>query len=98
VISALDLPGAHIGITSAIFVALCASLLTAIPLTPGGIGFVQGGIVLVLTSFYGVPAAAATAVALVDFVISTLSVIVIGGILYAISGKVRQAHGSPTPA
>ena len=98
VISALDLPGAHIGITSAIFVALCASLLTAIPLTPGGIGFVQGGIVLVLTQFYGVPAAAATAVALVDFVISTLSVIVVGGILYAFSGKVRQAHGGAAPA
>ena len=72
------------------------SLLTAIPLTPGGIGFVQGGIVLVLTSFYGVPAEEATAVALVDFVISTLSVIVIGGIVYAFSNKVRQAHGSPS--
>ena len=40
-----------------------------------------------LTSFYGVPAEEATAVALVDFVISTLSVIVIGGILYAFSGR-----------
>jgi glycosyltransferase 2 family protein len=95
VIRALDLPGVHIGISSAIFVALCASLLTAIPLTPGGIGFVQGGIVLVLTQFYGVPAEEATAVALVDFVISTMSVIVIGGVVYAFSDKVRKAHGSP---
>ena len=98
VIRALDLPGVHIGITSAIFVALCASLLTAIPLTPGGIGFVQGGIVLVLTQFYGVPAEEATAVALVDFVISTLSVIVIGGVVYAFSDKVRRAHGAPSLA
>jgi glycosyltransferase 2 family protein len=55
VIRALDLPDVHLGITSSIFVALCASLLTAIPLTPGGIGFVQGGIVLVLTKLYNVP-------------------------------------------
>ena len=93
VINALDLPEVHdIGITSAIFVALGASLLTAIPLTPAGIGFVQAGIVGLLY-LYGVPADAATAVALVDFVISTLSVIVVGGVLYAFSGKVRQAHG-----
>jgi hypothetical protein len=98
VIRALDLPAIHnIGITSAIFVALGASLLTAIPLTPAGIGFVQAGIVGLLY-LYGVPADAATAVALVDFVISTLSVIVIGGVVYAFSGKVRQAHGSPSLA
>jgi uncharacterized protein (TIRG00374 family) len=98
VIRALDLPAVHnIGITSAIFVALGASLLTAIPLTPAGIGFVQAGIVGLLY-LYGVPADAATAVALVDFVISTLSVIVIGGVVYAFSGKVRQAHGSPSLA
>ena len=98
VIKALDLPAVHnLGISSAIFVALCASLLTAIPLTPAGIGFVQAGIVFML-ALYGVPAEQATAVALVDFVISTLSVIVIGGVLYAFSGKVRQAHGSPSLA
>ena len=85
VIRALDLPAAHnIGISSAIFVALGASLLTAIPLTPAGIGFVQDGVVALLY-LYGVPADTATAVALVDFVISTLSVIVIGGVVYAFS-------------
>ena len=34
--------------------------------------------------------------ALIDLVISMLSVIVIGGIVYAFSNKVRQAHGSPS--
>ncbi len=49
VIRALDLPATHeLGISSAIFVALGASLLTAIPLTPAGIGFVQAGIVFML--------------------------------------------------
>ena len=78
-------------ISASIFVALAASLLTAIPLTPAGIGFVQFGIVWAL-SLYGVSAEAGTAVALTDFVISTLSVIVFGGILYLVSDKVRRAH------
>ena len=65
--------------------------LTAIPLTPAGIGFVQFGIVWAL-SLYGVSPEAGTAVALTDFVVATLSVIVIGGILYVFSDKVRTAH------
>jgi uncharacterized protein (TIRG00374 family) len=80
-------------ISASIFVALAASLLTAIPLTPAGIGFVQFGIVWAL-SLYGVSAEAGTAVALTDFVVSTLSVIVIGGVLYLVSDKVRRAHRS----
>jgi uncharacterized protein (TIRG00374 family) len=92
-LAALDLPALHIGISSAIFLALAAALLTAIPLTPAGIGFVQAGIVYVLTQLYGVSNEAATAVALTDFVLATLSVIVVGGILYAFSGMVRRAHG-----
>jgi glycosyltransferase 2 family protein len=91
-LASLDLPALNIGISSAIFVALAASLLTAIPLTPAGIGFVQAGIVWTLT-LYGVSKEAATAVAVTDFLLSTLSVIVIGGILYAFSGMVRRAHG-----
>ena len=43
---------------------------------------------------YGVEAEAGTAVALTDFVLSTLSVIVIGGALYAFSPMVRRAHGA----
>ena len=93
VIKALDLPDAQLGISAAVFVALVAALLTAIPLTPAGIGFVQGGIVLAL-GMYGVSPEAGTAVALTDFVLSTLSVIVIGGVLYAFSPMVRRAHGA----
>jgi hypothetical protein len=95
VIHALDLPNLlHLRISSSIFVALAASLLTAIPLTPAGIGFVQAGIVWAL-ALYGVSNEAGTAVALTDFVLSTLSVIVFGGILYAFSDKIRRAHGVP---
>lgn len=91
VIQALNLTDMQLGISSSVFVALAASLLTAIPLTPAGIGFVQGGIVLAL-GLYGVSPEAGTAVALTDFVLSTLSVIVIGGVLYAVSPMIRRAH------
>lgn len=93
VIHALNLTGMQLGISSSIFVALAASLLTVVPLTPAGIGFVQAGIVGVLT-LYGVSVEAGTAVALTDFVLATLSVIVIGGALYLVSPMVRRAHGS----
>jgi glycosyltransferase 2 family protein len=93
VLRALDLPGVNLGISSAIFVALAASLLTAIPLTPAGVGFVEAGIVGVL-SLYGVVNEPAVALALTDRAISILTVIVLGGILYAFSQKVRRAHGT----
>jgi uncharacterized protein (TIRG00374 family) len=100
-LQAMDLPALNLGISSTIFVALAASLLTVVPLTPAGIGFVQAGIVGVLT-LYGVSTEAGTAVAITDFLLSTLSVIVIGGVVYAFSGMVRRAHGvssgKPTPA
>jgi glycosyltransferase 2 family protein len=89
---AIELPALNLGISSSIFVALAASLLTVVPLTPAGMGFVQAGIVGVL-ALYGVSTEAGTAVAITDFLLSTLSVIVIGGILYATSGVVRKAHG-----
>jgi uncharacterized protein (TIRG00374 family) len=90
VIRALDI-GLDLGISSSIFVALVASLLTAIPLTPAGMGFVQAGIVGAL-ALYGVSGEAATAVAVTDFLLATLSVIVLGGLLYAFSPMIRRAH------
>jgi hypothetical protein len=91
VIRALDI-GLDLGISSSIFVALVASLLTAVPLTPAGMGFVQAGIVGAL-ALYGVSGEAATAVAVTDFLLATLSVIVFGGLLYAFSPMIRRAHG-----
>ena len=98
VVQALDLPGVHLGISGAFFVALSASLLTAVPLTPAGIGFVEGGIVGLLTLVYGVAPNDALAITLVDRAISVLSIIVIGSILYAVSGKRRGLGVSAAPA
>ncbi len=92
VILALDLPTVNLGISAAIFVTLAGSLLTAIPLTPAGVGFVEAGIVGALY-LYGISAEPAAAVALTDRAISILTVIVLGGIAYAFSQKVRRAHG-----
>ncbi len=96
VIRALALPEVGLGISSSIFVALAAALLTAIPLTPAGFGFVEAGIIGVLF-LYGVSEEPATAVALVDRGLTVVTVIILGGILYAVSSKVRRAHGAPRP-
>ena len=92
VIRALALPEVGLGISASVFVALAAALLTAIPLTPAGFGFVEAGIIGVL-ALYGVTQEPAAAVALVDRALSIGTVIVLGGIVYAFSPKVRRAHG-----
>ncbi len=98
VVQALGLPGVHLGISGAFFVALVASLLTAVPLTPAGIGFVEGGVVGILTIIYGVPQTEALAITLVDRAISVLSIIVFGSILYAVSSKRRGTGVAEEPA
>ena len=98
VVQALGLPTVHLGISGAFFVALAASLLTAVPLTPAGIGFVEGGVVGLLTIVYGVAPNDALAITLVDRSISVLSIIVLGSIAYAISPKRRGMGVSAAPA
>jgi len=97
VVQALGLPAVHLGISGAFFVALSASLLTAVPLTPAGIGIVEGGVVGLLTIIYGLSPNDALAITLVDRAISVLSIIVLGSIAYAISPK-RRGLGVNTAA
>lgn len=78
--------GVELSLPASIFVALLASLLTTFPLTPAGFGVVEGGIVLALKLF-GIGAAGATAVALLDRGIASYSVVMFGGILYLISKR-----------
>lgn len=92
VIRALGLPEVGLGISASVFVALAAALLTAVPFTPAGVGIVEVGIIGML-SIYGVTREPAAAVALVDRGLTIVTVIVLGGILYAVSRKVRRAHG-----
>jgi uncharacterized protein (TIRG00374 family) len=98
VVDALALPGVHLGISGAFFVALAGSLLTAVPLTPAGIGIVETGVVGLLTIVYGVAPNDALAITVVDRAISVLSIIVFGSIAYAISGKRRGTGVVAEPA
>ncbi|MBI2763167.1 MAG: flippase-like domain-containing protein [Chloroflexi bacterium] len=97
VVEALGLPDVHLGISGAFFIALAASLLTAIPITPAGLGFVEGAVVGLLTLVYGVPQTEALAITVVDRTISVLTVIVLGTIAYSISGK-RRGTGLRYPS
>jgi uncharacterized protein (TIRG00374 family) len=89
VIQSLHFSNITLGISGAFFVALIASLLTAVPFTPAGLGIVELGIVGVLTRFYNVPTTEATAILILDRMISVLSVIVFGGIAWVFSSKTK---------
>ncbi len=87
----------EIGLSGAMFVALIGSLLTAIPLSPAGLGFAQAGVIGVLTVVYGVPLPEATAIAILDWAISVLSIIVFGAIVYVVSPMPRGMGRIPQP-
>ncbi|MFH0751188.1 MAG: lysylphosphatidylglycerol synthase transmembrane domain-containing protein [Chloroflexota bacterium] len=104
VVSGLGFPEVSLGLSGAVFVALIGSLLTAVPFSPAGLGIVEAGIVGVLTLVYNVPLAEATAIALLDRVISVFSVIVLGSIAYVLSpkprgeGRIPEAPGTSAAA
>jgi uncharacterized protein (TIRG00374 family) len=72
--------GLDVGIGLVLFVTVANALLTAVPLTPGGLGIVETGIVglLMLT----LPREAAVSVALLDRSISYVSVVILGGLAF----------------
>ena len=86
------------GLSGGLFVALIASLLTAIPFTPAGLGAVEGAVVVILTSLYGATPTQAVAIVLVDRAISVLSVILFGGIAYVLSDKTKGPRATTTTA
>lgn len=97
VIQALGFQDVSVGVSGALFVALIGSLLTAVPLSPAGLGIVEAGVVGVLTVAYGVPLPEATAIALLDRSISVFSVIVVGSIGYVLSKKPTGMGPIPQP-
>jgi hypothetical protein len=74
-------------IPAIIFVALTSSLLTALPLTPAGLGVVEGTVTAVLTAFFAINQNLAIAVTLLDRLINFWSIIVIGLIVYLLSKR-----------
>ena len=94
----------HVGLAGVAFVALAGAMLTAVPLTPAGLGFVEAGVVGILTVVFAVPAPEAAAIALVDRAVTVVSLLVSGSIVYVLSGKPRgrglrpPRRMVPTPA
>jgi uncharacterized protein (TIRG00374 family) len=85
----------NLGISGAFFVALIASLLTAVPFTPAGLGLVELGVAGILIGLYNAPSHDAAAIVLVDRAISVLSVIVFGSIAYIVSPKTKNRPRLP---
>lgn len=75
----------QIGIASTIFVALVSAVLTVVPFTPAGIGIVEAGMVGILVALFGFSPESAIALALLDRLIGVGSLIVGGGLLFALS-------------
>jgi uncharacterized protein (TIRG00374 family) len=96
VIQALGFSDVQLGISGAFFVALAASLLTAIPFTPAGLGIVELGVVGILTVIYGVDGTSAAAITITDRAISVLSIIVLGAVAYVLSSKTKGGPRAPS--
>jgi hypothetical protein len=77
----------EVTISAVIFIALLSSLLTTLPLTPGGAGIVEGAVVLALGLFIKDNHNLVVSIALLDRVINYWSLIVGGLILYLVSKR-----------
>ena len=80
-----------------LLVALVAALLTTVPFTPGGIGLVEGGMIVVLRTIASVGASQATAIALLDRSISYGSLVVFGFIVFLVT-HITAPRVRPAPA
>ena len=81
--------GAPISVVGALVVALVGSLLTTVPFTPGGVGFTEAGLVLML-GWLGLDIPTASAVTLLFRLINYWSIVVLGFILYVFSPNTNQ--------
>ncbi len=86
VILALAQEGLILSVPTIIFVALASSLLTALPITPAGLGVVESTVTGVLILF-GVDRNLGSAVTLLDRLINFWSLIVFGFLLYLVSKR-----------
>lgn len=86
--------GFQLDFSAVVFVTLIGALLTAVPLTPAGLGLVELGMGGVLTKIFNFATGPAVAIILVDRTISVFSIIILGSLAYLVSGKPR-GHGLP---
>src|SRR5215216_3217038 len=84
--------GAPVSVAGALVVALAASLLTAVPITPAGLGFTEVGMVVML-GWLGVDVTTATVATLLFRLINYWSIVVLGFVLYVFSRKRKRPIG-----
>jgi glycosyltransferase 2 family protein len=72
---------APVPVAGAVVVALAASLLTAVPITPAGLGFTEAGMIVTL-QWLGLDLPAATLITLLFRIINYWSIVVLGFVLY----------------
>ena len=87
--------GLYLPPSQIVFVAVASSLLTTVPLTPAGFGFVEIAMVYVLAEGFGLAQNDAVAVAVLDRAVSVFSVIVVGGVVYLRSQRAERIGGGP---
>ncbi|MEO8285386.1 MAG: lysylphosphatidylglycerol synthase transmembrane domain-containing protein [Chloroflexota bacterium] len=77
----------EVTLSAVIFIALLSSLLTTLPLTPGGAGLVEGAVVLTLGLFIKNDHNLVVSIAILDRLINYWSLIAGGLILYLVSRR-----------
>ena len=81
--------GAPVAVAGALVVALGASLLTVVPITPAGLGFTEAGMIVML-GWLGLDVPTATAITLLFRVINYWSIVVLGLLLYVFGGNGKR--------
>ncbi|MGI9254183.1 MAG: lysylphosphatidylglycerol synthase transmembrane domain-containing protein [Thermomicrobiales bacterium] len=92
--------GAGMSYPAALFVVLLASLLSAVPLTPAGLGVVEAGAGAVMVGVLGMDPGMAMSILLLDRVVSYWNVIVAGSLVYLrrMAEEVRRSRLAVTAA
>ncbi len=76
--------GTPLSVVGALVVALAASLLTTVPITPSGLGFTEAGLVVML-GWLGLDVSTASAITLLFRLINYWSIVVFGFVIYVLS-------------
>jgi glycosyltransferase 2 family protein len=92
--------GAELSFPAAVFVILLAALLTAIPLTPAGLGFVEAGAGAVMVGVLGLDPGLALSIILLDRVVSYWNVVIVGAVVYLrrVARDLRNARAAGQPS
>jgi hypothetical protein len=84
--------GIRLPLSVTLFIALASSLLTTIPFTPAGLGFVESAVVTALL-WFRIDLATSLSISFLDRIISYWSIIVFGLIVYILGANRERLRG-----